>query len=373
MDQRHFPIGLTVTAMIGYLIALERLMGTRRRPTLGAELLQPAGFAAAALGATAALLHPWQGIELAVLTVGVAIWDWLSRRNVRLLLPLAGIALPLLYYVILPKIDAGWATASRGSDPHRGIPLLGWLTTFGPVALASIPGWRTRATSDRQRLLRMWPIAVAITFVAVPTGKFHAFAGVSVPLALLAVQGWRRVLEERRLRGRNPRVLRFLVTAGIVVLVFGAVPATTWPLITYRRGGQAVAELDRPEADALDYLARQPRGGVLSTAKVGIWVPALTDDSTYVGHYVWSAQWGRRGNYVSRLFHYRGKRPLSPTAALALIEQPGARYVLEPCGARAKLWPLLERHGYSRHAFGCATVYSPGRSARTLSVQPSSQ
>ena len=370
----YFPVALTVTAMIGYLIALERLMETLDRPTLGAELLQRAGFAAAALGATAAFLHPWQGTELAVLTVGVAIWGrLLSRRNVRLLLPLAGIALPLVYYLILPKIDAGWATSSRGPGPHRGIPLLGWLTTFGPVILASIPGWRTRATSDRQRLLRLWPIAVLITFVAAPTGKFQAFAGVSVPLALLAVQGWRRVLEERRLGGRNTRVLRFLVAAGVVVLVFGAAPATTWLLIKKRLNARAVAELDRPDADALDYLARQPRGGVLSTAKVGIWVPALTDDSTYVGHLVWSPQWAPRKNYVSRLFGYPGKRPLSPTAALALIEQPGARYVLEPCGARAKLWPLLEPRGYSRHAFGCATVYARPIRAHTLSVEPSAQ
>ena len=383
----YFPIALTVTAMIGYLIAVERLMGTLDRRTLGAELFQPAGLAAAALGATAAFLHPWQGAELAVLTVGLAAWDPLLtrprrremrevpepeidleklKRNVRLLLPLAGIALPLLYYLILPKIDAGWATFSRGPGPHRaGIPLLGWLTTFGPAALASVPGWRTRATSDRQRLLRLWPIAVLITFVAAPTGRFEAFAGVSVPLALLAVQGWRRVLEKRRLGGRNPRVLRFLVTAGVVVLVFGAAPATTRLLIKYRLAGRAVAQLDRPDADALDYLARQPRGGVLSTAKVGIWVPALTDDSTYVGHSIWSPQWARRRDHVNRLFDDPGQRPLSPAAALALIEQPGARYVLEPCGAREQLWPLLEPRGYSRHAFGCATVYSPGRSART--------
>lgn len=363
----YFPIALTVTAMIGYLIVLERLLGTLDRPTVGGELLQRAGFAAAALGATAALLHPWQGTELAILTVGVAIWGRLRlRRLLRLLLPLAAIALPLLYYLILPKIDAGWATASRASGPYLpSIPLLGWLTTFGPVVLASIPGWRTRATSDRQLLLRLWPIAVLITFVAVPTGKYEAFAGVSVPLALLAVQGWRRVLERRRLAGRNPRVLRFLVTAGVVVLVFGAAPSTAWLLTNRRLAIQAVAELDRPDANALDYLARQPRGGVLSSAKVGIWVPALTDDSTYVGQFVWTPQWPRRLNYVSRLFDYPGKPPLSPAAALALIEQPGVRYVLEPCGAREKLWPLLEPRGYSRHAFGCATLYSPGRSAPT--------
>ena len=143
------------------------------------------------------------------------------------------------------------------------------------------------------------------------------------------------------------------------MLVFGAVPSTTWLLIKRRLTVRAVAELDRPDADALDYLAREPRGGVLSTAKVGIWVPALTDDSTYVGQFVWSPQWPRRLNYVSQLFDTPGKRPLSPTAVMALIEQPGVRYVLEPCGARANLWPLLERHGYSRRVFGCATVYYP--------------
>ena len=355
-----FLIGFSVAAMIGYLIALERLMEAREEPTLRAELLRPAGFAAAAIGATAALLHPWQGAELAVMTVGVAIWDrrLQSRRNVRLLLPLAGIALPLLYYLILPKIDAGWATANRDAGPNRGIPLFGWLTTFGPVALASIPGWRTRAISDRQRLLRLWPIAVAITFVATPNGKFHAFAGVSIPLALLAVQGWQRVLNERRLEGRKLQVLRLLVAAGFVALVFGAVPATIRLLSNYRLG----AQLDRPDADALDYLAQQPHGGVLSTANIGIWVPVLTDDSTYVGHYVWSPQWGRRANYVKRLFRYRGKPPLSPTAALSLVEQPGARYVLEPCGSREKLWPLLEPQGYSRQVFGCATIYTRGSS-----------
>ena len=40
----YFPVALTVTAMIGYLIALERLMETLDRPTLGAELLQRGGF-----------------------------------------------------------------------------------------------------------------------------------------------------------------------------------------------------------------------------------------------------------------------------------------------------------------------------------------
>src|SRR5437763_4323537 len=109
------------------------------RPALGAHLLRPASFAAAALGATAAFLHPWQGTELAVLTVGLAVWGGLlSRRNIRLLLPLAAIGVPLLYYLILPKIDVGWATYHRAGVHRAGIPLFGWRATFGPSELDSI-------------------------------------------------------------------------------------------------------------------------------------------------------------------------------------------------------------------------------------------
>ena len=89
-------------------------------------------------------------------------------------------------------------------------------------------------------------------------------------------------------------------------------------------------------------------------------MPALTDDSTYVGHFNWSPQLTGRTAHASRLFDYPGRRPLTPTAALALIEQPGARYVLEPCGARENLGLVLEPRGYRRHAFGCTKVYSPG-------------
>jgi hypothetical protein len=140
--------------------------------------------------------------------------------------------------------------------------------------------------------------------------------------------------------------------------VFGAAAVTTGLLINYRLGGRIVAQLDRPDAQALDYLARQPRGGVLTTASVGVWVPAVTDDSTYVGHNVWTPQWDRRDGYVTRLFDYPGKRPLTAAAALALIKRTGARYVLEPCAARQKLWTLLEPRGYSRRVFRCVTVYS---------------
>lgn len=58
----YFPIALTITAMIGYVIALERLMGMLDRPTVGGELLHRAGFAAAALGATADPLRQQRGL-----------------------------------------------------------------------------------------------------------------------------------------------------------------------------------------------------------------------------------------------------------------------------------------------------------------------
>jgi hypothetical protein len=355
----YFPKALTVTAMMGYLIVLERLLAVPDRPAPAGELVSRGGAAAAALGATAAFLHPWQGVELAIVTVALAVWSGpRSRRNLRLLLPLVAIGVPLLYYLILPKIDAGWALSGRLGKHQTGIPLLGWVTTFAPAALASIPGWRIPASSDRQRLLRLWPPAALITFVAAPTGKYEAFVGVSVPLALLAVQGWRQIIEERRQRGRHLQLLRLLAAAGVVVLVFGAAPATIRLVARYRVLGQRLAQLDPPEAHALEYLADRRRGGVLTTADVGLWVPALTDDRTYVGHPIWTPHFSRRTSVARRLFGYPGKRPLPPATELALLQRSGARYVLEPCGARAQLWPLLDSLDFRRRAFGCATVYT---------------
>ena len=164
--------------------------------------------------------------------------------------------------------------------------------------------------------------------------------------------------------GRNPWLLRFLATAGVVVLVFGAAPATIRLLIRYRVLGQTLAQLGRPEADALDYLAGQPRGGVLSTADVGLWVPALTDDSTYVGHPVWTPHWHRRSKAVRRLFGYPGTRPLLPAAQLGLIEQPGA----PTCSSRAG---LAQSCGRCFNRSGTAGTRSAARpSTRPLIASP---
>jgi hypothetical protein len=53
---------------------------------------------------------------------------------------------------------------------------------------------------------------------------------------------------------------------------------------------------------------------VLSTAKVAIWVPALTDESTYVGHFKLEPAVDGADRPVSRLFDYpaSGRSPQPP-------------------------------------------------------------
>jgi hypothetical protein len=121
----YVPIAIAVGLMPFAIEGTGRLLdGARdRRTVLGT----------AALGLLVAWLHPWQGEALIAVLVGLAVW-WLYDRSAAHpavkaagakgrklgapLLVLLATAAPLLYYLILSKVDAGWAVAA--DRPVRG-------------------------------------------------------------------------------------------------------------------------------------------------------------------------------------------------------------------------------------------------------------
>jgi hypothetical protein len=59
-------------------------------------------------------------------------------------------------------------------------------------ALLALPGLRGPAHDAGERLLRLWPLAaLAVYFSLQQSWFYHAFNGLSLPLAILAVRGWR--------------------------------------------------------------------------------------------------------------------------------------------------------------------------------------
>ncbi|HLY49609.1 MAG TPA: hypothetical protein VKR21_10470 [Solirubrobacteraceae bacterium] len=339
---------MALAAMVFALLAYDRARSTGARRT---------AWAAALLGGLSSLLHPWQGEMLIIILVGseLAVW-WSERRRPRLGLPLlalVGTALPLLYYLILAHTDLSWQLARVESKHSFSIftILLAVLPLLAPALIA----YRGRAASFLAVLTRVWPgAALAIYLVSassVAATPLHAFEGITIPLAVLAIVGLRR-LGFARLPARG-------AVAALAVVVF-TVPGTIYQL---RYAARTAAPnpgnpnfITRDEHHALHYLARDPvQGGVLTRFYLGAVVPAETGRRTFVGHCLWSEPGcAARAQLAQRVLD--GAMPES--TARTMVEQTGARFVLADCKTHSdldrELAPLIE----SVRRFGCAAVYT---------------
>ncbi len=314
------------------------------------------------LGAIASLLHPWQGELLIALILGVELVMWLrgagklqqpTARAVRLpALTVVITFLPLLYYLVLGHMDLSWELARDASKHAFSIWTI--LLAIGPLVVFAALGYRRRASGFLPLVTRLWlPAALAI-YILSATGlsatPLHAFDGVTVPLAILAVQG------AGSLRvARHPR--RRLLGAAAVALA--TVPATVY-LLGYSAGLVAPTPgnanfIAHDEQRALRYLARdRDAGGVLSRFYLGSVIPGDTGRRTFVGDCLWSEpDCIPRAQVVQDLFD----GSIAPAAARSVVKASGARFVLSDCQVTGNLASALAPITVSVRRFGCAKVY----------------
>jgi hypothetical protein len=314
------------------------------------------------LGGLAATLHPWQGETLILLILvaelvrwrDLVLW-WRTAQWRRLALPVLTVALtglPLLYYLLLGHLDLSWKLA-RVQSKHA-FPFTAIAIGIAPLALVALLGYRGRCESMLELLLRVWgPVAIVI-YVFSATGlsatPLHAFDGITIPLAVLAVKGVTRTS-----LGALPRAR--LVAAGAIAV--GIVPANAYALATAHTyvdpaGGNANF-ITHDEHAALRYLARNPDpGGVLTQFYLGEAVPGATGRRTFVGNCLWSEpNCMPRSEAADALF--RGQD--TQAQAQALVRQSGARFLLASCAPHADLARRLGGLVVSTTHFGCAAVY----------------
>jgi hypothetical protein len=324
------------------------------------------GWAPALLAGLAGSLHPWQAELLILIVLGAELSDLrgvratgvqprVLLRSVRLRLAaatLVGAVLPLLYYVALGKLDISWQLARLASK--HSFPVLTIAVAIGPLLLVALLGYRGAAAGFLGRATRIWPAAAFVIYMLSSTTlgatPLHAFDGITVPLALLAVAGWRGL---RWGRGRSRRAL------GAALVVLGTLPATVYELASERTfvaptSGNANF-ITRDESRALAFLRRdRQRGGVMTRFYLGAVVPARTGRPTYVGDCIWSQpSCSPRAIDVQSLLD----DALPTVAARLLVASSHARFVLADCQAHAGLTQELGPLIASVHRFGCATVY----------------
>lgn len=339
---------LAVGLMPLALLAYERGRDGGARRALGA---------AAAMGLLCAWLQPWQGITIALLIIVAELW--LIRRGERrwgpaaaeATGPLVAIAVPLVYYFLLSRLDASWELAGEVNKLPRWSVLT---TVLGllPLGLPALLAVRLPAPRFADIAVRAWvPVAVVVFLLPFGTFPFHAFQGLTLPLAILAAAGVRARLGERGLW--SPGV-RGWVVAAVVLLV---VPGTLYRVDTLRdavKKGYQPFFLEDGERDALRWLdGNAEPGGVMTPVYLGLAVPAYTGRETYIGAGSWTPDFDRRREQMEALFGGR----MRPAQAERLVRASGARFLLADCHGRANITPVVRAFTDPPRRFGCATVY----------------
>ena len=244
----------------------------------------------AALAAGAAMLvsalHPWQGAMI-IAVVGVsALWaavvreaSW--RELARALWPvLAAPLVPAAYYFVLRHADASW---EAGTDNYA-TPLDGTMTfrlavALAPLAIPALLGYRGRVAGLGERILRLWaPLGVLLYLFPGTPVRFHAFNGLSIPLAVLAARGLAPYVARAWSAGGSRRGLAVAVAVGWCALL--VLPGTV-DRVRSARGAvylnQQPFNLNQGEADALDAITDGGGGGgVLTSVDLAALVPYRT-------------------------------------------------------------------------------------------------
>jgi hypothetical protein len=309
------------------------------------------------LGLAASLSHPWQGELLILIVIGAEAVTWRPGIDLRRRLPLPAVtltatAVPIAYFEALDRFDPAWRAAQQSAHHHFALSTLA--LPLIPLLVASALAYRRRPRGFLGVATRVWPFAAlaiyALSEAGIAGAPLHAFAGVTIPLAVLAVEGAQSI---------GFRRLPYWRVAGAVLVALGTIPAT----VSMLRGAHPYVDpmpqnanfIAKGERRALTYLLKAPRpGGVLARNYFGLIVPAETNRRTYIGLCLWSEPHCiRRMNDTIALMDgdYR------PAAAQAFVRSTGARFVLQDCQSHGDLRTALGAMISSTRRFGCATVY----------------
>lgn len=309
------------------------------------------------LAGLASWLHPWQGETLILLLAGCELTTILQGQAARLralAVTVGAGALPLLYFFLLVQLDPVWARERERALTTYSLTHVA--EAMAPIVIAALIAYRRWPRDFLSLSTRVWPLVTVVIFALSEwqgSGPTHALLGVSIPLAVLAVEGIRS-LPWRRLRAPAPIGFAAALAAVLALTVPGAIRTLR---VAYRATTPKPTRSDYvtpPVSEALAYLRNDPQqGGVLTRFYMGMLIPPQTGRRTYVGNCYWSEP-DCEGRSASTQKLLEGG--LTPAAARALVSSSGARFVLAGCGA-ANLETVLAPLTTSVHRFSCATVY----------------
>ena len=253
------------------------------------KAIQRGSFGLAALAGAAwlgqASIHPQMPILMGGATAVALLLRPASPRGwaaaaLAFAIPAPYILYSYLAFVGNPEVQR-WTFHSKNALPPEGVSLFFALAPQLLLALTGIPAALRRRSREEVFLVAWLVLLAAILYLPNPAGDLRRrfLDAIYLPLGVLAARGMYEVIVPRLRSLRARRLVPFtyvaLASVGSAFLVLAPLLFVASPMYS----------VSQAEYDGLVWLGNQPAGIVLSMPGVGLYVPAYSPDTDYVGHY----------------------------------------------------------------------------------------
>jgi hypothetical protein len=185
-----------------------------------------------------------------------------------------------LAFVGNPEVER-WTFHSKNAVAPETISLVLALAPQLLLAAVGVPGALRRRSREDLFLLAWLVLLAAILYLPNPAGDLRRrfFDAIYLPLVVLGARGmYEAILPPLR----SLRARRLIPFSYVAVSTIGSAFLVLAPIAV---AGQPQYVISTAEYDGLNWLGSQPTGRVLSMPGVGLYVPAYSSDTVYVGHY----------------------------------------------------------------------------------------
>src|SRR5438552_12480863 len=232
-----------------------------------------------------ASIHPQMPILMGGATAVALLLRPASPRGWLAAVVAFGIPAPYILYSYFafvgnPEVQR-WTFHSKNALPPEGFSFFFAIAPQLLLALTGLPVALRRRSREDIFLIAWLVLLAAILYLPNPAGDLRRrfLDGLYLPLGVLGARGMYEVILPRlrsvRARALVPFSYVALATVGSAFLVLAPLAVAAQPQYS----------VSQAEYDGLVWLGNQPGGTVLSMPGVGLYVPAYSPDTVYVGHY----------------------------------------------------------------------------------------
>ncbi|HET7338235.1 MAG TPA: hypothetical protein VFK22_01690 [Candidatus Dormibacteraeota bacterium] len=303
------------------------------------------GFVAGLAWLGQASIHPQMPVLMGGAALAATIWKrpesprgWVAGA-LAFAIPAPYVLYSYLAFVGNPEVER-WTFHSKNAVAPETISLLFALGPQLLLAAFGVPGAIRRRTREDVFLLAWLILLAAILWLPNPAGDLRRrfFDAIYLPLAVLAARGMYESIVPRL---RSVRAQRLIPFSYVAVSAIGSAFLLLAPLSVADQPQYAITTA---EYDGFNWLGSQPAGRVLSMPGIGLYVPAYSSDTVYVGHYDETYNYAAKTQIAGDLL--TGKSDLD-----AFVQQNGIRYVIWTSDLQSPPPPSLGTPAYDTPNF----------------------